>query len=186
MQRGRSAQTEANVAHCHSNSNEARFLTSWDGGCMDPRFAGLVETLAPKLERLVAMDPLQYGQLPLNMPEKGVYLFSAGRKHLYIGRSNGLRKHYYRHFQSRYGATFAFLLARKETGRFQRSYKKGVDSREGLMADPTFNAAIIAAKLKMRDMNYRYVEEPDQVRQALLEIYCAVVLKTPFNDFGTH
>jgi len=40
---------------------------------MDPRFAGLVETLAPKLERLVAMNPLQYGQLPLNMPEKGVY-----------------------------------------------------------------------------------------------------------------
>jgi len=46
------------------------------------------------------------------------------------------------------------------------------------MADPTFNAAILAAKLRMRGMNYRYVEEPDQVRQALLEIYCAVVLKT--------
>jgi predicted GIY-YIG superfamily endonuclease len=161
-------------------------LPSSNGDDMDIQFARLVETLAPKLEQLVTMKPLQYGRLPLNMPEKGVYLFSDGRKHLYIGRSNVLRKRYYRHFQSRYGATFAFLLARKETGRLLRSYKKGDDSREGLMADPTFSAAIGAAKLKMRDMNYRYVEEKDQVSQALLEIYCAVVLKTPFNDFGTH
>ncbi len=35
-------------------------------------------------------------------------------------------------------------------------------------------------------MEYRYVEEPDQNRQALLEIYCAIVLDTPYNDFGTH
>ena len=49
------------------------------------------------------------------MPEKGVYLFSRGKKHLYIGRSNVPRKRYYRHFQSKYGATFAFLLARKAT-----------------------------------------------------------------------
>ena len=29
-------------------------------------------------------------------------------------------------------------------------------------------------------------EEVDQTRQALLEIYCAVVPETPYNDFGTH
>jgi hypothetical protein len=29
-------------------------------------------------------------------------------------------------------------------------------------------------------------EEVDQTRQALLEIYCAVVLATPYNDFATH
>ena len=29
-------------------------------------------------------------------------------------------------------------------------------------------------------------EETDQNRQALLEIHCAVVLGTPYNDFGTH
>jgi len=38
----------------------------------------------------------------------------------------------------------------------------------------------------MREMDYRYVEETDQVRQTLLEVYCAVVLQTPFSDFGTH
>ena len=35
-------------------------------------------------------------------------------------------------------------------------------------------------------MEYRYVEEENQNKQALLEIYCAVVLETPYNDFGTH
>jgi len=29
-------------------------------------------------------------------------------------------------------------------------------------------------------------EEVDQTRQALLEIYCAVALATPYNDFATH
>jgi len=29
-------------------------------------------------------------------------------------------------------------------------------------------------------------EETDQNREALLEIHCAVVLGTPYNDFGTH
>jgi hypothetical protein len=153
---------------------------------MDSRFAKLVEELAPKLKDLLAMKPLRYGQLPLSMPEKGVYLFSEGRKHLYIGRSKVLRKRYYRHFRSHHGATFAFLIARQETGRLTRSYRKGEDSRVGLMQDRIFSGAFTEAKLRMRLMDYRYVEETDEVRQALLEIYCAVVLKTPFNDFGTH
>jgi hypothetical protein len=29
-------------------------------------------------------------------------------------------------------------------------------------------------------------EEVDQTRQALLEIYCALVPETPYNDFETH
>jgi hypothetical protein len=35
-------------------------------------------------------------------------------------------------------------------------------------------------------MKLRYVEEPDPLRQALLEIYAATLLKTEFNDFETH
>jgi hypothetical protein len=35
-------------------------------------------------------------------------------------------------------------------------------------------------------MEYRYAEEADQSCPALLEIYCAVVLETPYNDFGAH
>ena len=153
---------------------------------MDSRFAGLVETLAPKLETLLAMEPLRFGHLPKAMAQKGVYLFSEGQSHLYVGRSNVLRKRYQRHFRTHRSAAFAFLIARRETDRRTASYKKGDDSRDGLMKNSTFVAAFTAAKQRMRNMDYRYVEEQDQVRQALLEIYCAVVLQAQFNDFGTH
>jgi hypothetical protein len=41
-------------------------------------------------------------------------------------------------------------------------------------------------KDRIRAMDFRAVEETDQTRQTLLEVYCAVVLETPYNDFGTH
>ena len=155
---------------------------------MDPKFAALVETLAPKLDRLLHMDPLTYGALPRRMPKSGIYLFTEAGRHLYVGRSNGMRNRYGHH--CRPGAThrqayLAFLLAREATGRTKASYRAGADSRPGLMLDPTLADAFVAAKERIRAMEYRYVEEADKNRQALLEIYWAVVLGTPYNDFGT-
>jgi len=123
------------------------------------------------------------------MPASGVYLFTENGRHLYVGRSNMLRKRHARHClpgATHRQAAFAFQLAREATGRTKASYKVGDDSRVGLMLDATFSAAFTAAKERIRAMDYRYVEETDQNRQALLEIYCAVVLSTPYNDFGTH
>jgi hypothetical protein len=54
------------------------------------------------------------------------------------------------------------------------------------MLDPIFAAAFTAGKECIRGMEYRYMEEVDQTRQALLEIYAATVLGTKYNDFGTH
>src|SRR3954447_10430476 len=102
---------------------------------MDPRFATLVEKLAPKLERLLAMGPLAYGALPRDMPKSGIYLFTENGRHLYVGRSNVLRGRHGRH--CRPGAThrqaaFAFQLARETTGRTKASYRPGDGSRAGL------------------------------------------------------
>jgi hypothetical protein len=83
-------------------------------------------------------------------------------------------------------AAFAFKLAREATGKVTASYKVGKDSRTGLMLDPVFNAAFKAAKARIRAMDYRFVEETDQNAQALLEIYCTLVLKARYNDFNTH
>ncbi len=81
---------------------------------------------------------------------------------------------------------FAFMLAREGTGRIAATYRLGEGSRAGLMLGPKFAAAFVAARQRIRGMEYRFVEETDQNRQALLEIYCAVVLETPYNDCGTH
>ena len=156
---------------------------------MDPKFAALVETLAPKLAELLAMLPLAYGALPRGMPRSGVYLFTQAGRHLYVGRSNALRRRYSFHCRpgaSHQQATFAFLLAREATGRTKATYRTGAGSRTGLLLDPVFAAAFLAAKERVKKMEYRYVEEAGQNRQALLEIYCATVLGTPYNDFGTH
>jgi hypothetical protein len=78
------------------------------------------------------------------------------------------------------------LLAREATGRMKASYKAGTGSRAGLMLNPEFEQAFRDAKARIREMQYRFVEETDENRQALHEIYCAIVLGTPYNDFGTH
>jgi len=54
------------------------------------------------------------------------------------------------------------------------------------MNDKVFGRAFKAAKRRVAVMNIRYVEETDPTRQALLEIYAATALATPFNDFDTH
>ena len=54
------------------------------------------------------------------------------------------------------------------------------------MEDPTFAAAFSDAKARIRHMDVRFVEETNPVRQSLLEIYVAVVLETPYNDFDNH
>lgn len=156
---------------------------------MDSKFIAHVETLRPKLTLLLAMAPVTAVTLPTKMPQRGVYLLSEGSRHWYVGRSNDIRKRIGRH--SRPGAThrmaaFAFGLAREATGNVKATYKKGDGSRSALMENREFVAAFDAAKARIRNMDLRFVEEIDPVRQALLEIYVAEVLGTPFNDFDNH
>ena len=145
---------------------------------MDNRFRAHVESLHPSHEKLMAMAPVTALTLPPGMPAKGVYLFSEGAHHLYVGRTNRLRQRLQEHSRpsSRHdSAPFAFLLAREATGRTKATYQiKG--SRSELAADPSFAAAFTGAKQRVRAMNIRFVEEAVPLRQALLEIYVAVAL----------
>jgi hypothetical protein len=81
-------------------------------------------------------------------------------------------------------AAFAFRLAREHTGRVATYTTEG--GRAALMKDPKFSAAFNAAKERIRAMDIRFVAEGDPLRQTLLEVYCAVALGTPYNDFDTH
>jgi predicted GIY-YIG superfamily endonuclease len=156
---------------------------------MDPRFAFVVESLHSPFEQLIAMTPAGHGRLPRGMPHQGVYMFSEGDRHLYVGRSNHLRRRFGQHCRpsSQHNqAVFAFRLAREATGLTIPAYSTGEDSRAALARDPVFNGAFAAAKTRVRAMDYRCVEITDQTRQALLELYCAIALGCPYNDFNTH
>lgn len=155
---------------------------------MNKRFANLIESLHPSLAALLAMKPVTSATLPRSTPRSGIYLFSERRKHLYVGRSNRLSDRVRNHGKdaSRQNvASFAFLIARRDTGNHQATYT-AAGSREALVAEPMFAAAFLEAKRRISRMSVRYVEETDQLRQALLEMYVHVALQTPFNDFETH
>ncbi|MCI0706844.1 MAG: GIY-YIG nuclease family protein [Ignavibacteriae bacterium] len=126
--------------------------------------------------------------MPKNIPKRGIYLFSEGEKHIYVGRSNNIRNRIGNHTRpsgDSYSSTLAFRIAREETGIKKASYaKKG--SRKELERDVQFRVAFTVAKARLANADIRFVEEIDATRQALLEIYAATVLKTPFNDFDNH
>ena len=155
---------------------------------MDAAFQEYIEKLHPSFERLVSMSPVTIRSLPRGLPRQCIYLFSEGEHHLYAGRSNNFRKRLSQHSidsAQHNQAVFAFKLAREATGKTEVSYKPE-GSRGALAADPEFAQAFLSAKRHVRVMDLRYVEEADQLRQTLLEIYASMVLQTPYNDSATH
>ena len=155
---------------------------------MDSRFRKKVEKLHAKLRRLKTMPAVKRDNLPKDMPESGIYLFSERGKYMYVGRSRSLRQRLLAHGRPSSGseaATFAFILARKRMGRRRATYSPE-GSRQDLLKDPDFGNAFKEAKERVARMDIRFVEEEEPTKQALLEIYAAVALGTPHNDFGTH
>jgi hypothetical protein len=155
---------------------------------MDPGFRDLIDSLEPKYLALLSMTPVKYAALPRELPVRGIYLFSEGVKHLYVGRTNRLRARLREHCvpsSTHFAATFAFRIAREMTNRIAASYSKS-GSRPELLKDKEFADAFERAKRRIACMDLRFVEESDPTRQALLEIYAATVLKTPYNDFDNH
>jgi hypothetical protein len=155
---------------------------------MNGRFRALIEALEPKFQHLMAMPPVRYSSLPSDLPSRAIYLFSESGVHLYVGRTNSLRERLSGHCvpSAKHGsATFAFRIARKDTGMNRASYSP-VGSRASLENDPAFGLAFAKAKRCVANMDIRFVEESVPVRQALLEIYTATALSTPYNDFENH
>ena len=126
---------------------------------------------------------------PLDMPMRGVYLFSENGAHLYVGRSNSIRKRYKQHTNlgsTHNQASFAYKLASEKCKMPHPTYKKGDGKADRLKMHPDLAAEFIEAKHRVRLMDYRYVEEVVPMRQSMLEAYACIVLETPYNDFDTH
>jgi predicted GIY-YIG superfamily endonuclease len=155
---------------------------------MNHTFKLFIDSLEPMFQELTDMLPLKYRELPSNIPKRGIYLFTENRKHLYVGRTNRLRERLRGHCipsASHFTATFAFRLAREKSGLLKATYKVE-GSRKALITHEVFGPAFIEAKARISEMEIRYVEVTDPVSQALLEIYVATVLNTPYNDFDNH
>jgi len=124
--------------------------------------------------------------LPKTMPEAGIYLFSENGTSLYVGRTNNLRKRLQYHTRNNHNqATFAFLLARHETGKLKASYQPR-GSRQDLLSDPVFRTAFDDARQRIKTMNVQWVAEADPIRQTILEVFAAFQTNAKYNDFDNH
>lgn len=74
-------------------------------------------------------------------------------------------------------ATLAVKMARIATNR-PATYTPGNSARHLYSHDPTFRTRFDEARERIRAMEVRWVDETDDVRQAMLEIYAAVNLDT--------
>jgi hypothetical protein len=154
---------------------------------MNERFKELVESLDDLFQELKAMKPVKVTELPKDTPTSGIYVFYEGDTALYVGRSNRLCARLQEHGRRSAGhntAPFAFRLAREATNQTEATYS-AEGSRSDLENDPDFALAFKKAKERVRGMTVRFVEEKNQLRQALLEIYVAVALDTKYNVFKT-
>lgn len=155
---------------------------------MNAAFKEHVDALPGLLDKLLAAEPVRVSESPSSLPACGVYVLSENGTHLYVGRSDRLRARMRDHGNASSAQTksaFAFRLAREATGQTKASYRpKG--SRKDLMKDPTFSAEFVKAKARIALMDMRCIEVSDPMRQAMLEMYAALELKTPYNSFGNH
>lgn len=110
------------------------------------------------------MEPISGGP-PLDMTS-GVYLFSEGDQHLYVGRAKNITNRYDWHcipFSDHNRASFAFKLAREATANITPSYRRGESSRTGLMLNPTFVSAFIEAKARIRTCTFDTFPNPNRL-----------------------
>ena len=54
------------------------------------------------------------------------------------------------------------------------------------MKNDEYLAAFNEAKARIRLMDFRFVEENHPIKQCILQIYTAIALETPYNNFDTH
>jgi hypothetical protein len=129
----------------------------------------------------------------------GVYLFTEGGRHLYVGRTgktersaragkqsaSGFRARLAGHSRPGSGlssATFAIRLA------LEQAAKEGspiTAARSELLEHPRFPALFVAAKERITAMEFRSVEIEDDRESAVFEVYAAYMLETPYNSFAT-
>jgi len=149
-------------------------------------FTQAVKDVEQKCSALFTSPQYNMGDLPKEMPLAGVYIFSENGNALYVGRTNNLRKRLQYHTRNNHNqATFAFLLAREQTGNKRATYQKE-GSRNDLLSQPVFRSEFDNARERIKRMHVQFIEEVNPIRQAILEICAALRAKARYNDFDNH
>jgi hypothetical protein len=140
----------------------------------------------PILYEALVRSPLRFRSNLVGIAARGIYVFYENGKPLYVGRSNKLRQRILEHGRKssdQYSASFAFRLAKEEA-------ERGGVELKGTRADweknERFARLFGEARERVAKMAVRVVEVSDPVEQTMFEVYSALRLGSPYNDFDTH
>ena len=124
------------------------------------------------------------GKDPEKVHQEGVYVFYDNGKAIYVGRSNRLKTRLKEHSQEGFNrsATLAIRMAKKNMPTLQNEERKP-SVGQLIKKNSVFREKFKAAKDKIAGMEIRCVEIPDQIEQAMFEMYAILELNTEFNDF---
>lgn len=118
----------------------------------------------------------------------GVYLFSEDDGHRYVGRTRDANRRLGEHTRPsspENSAPFAFNIARRDAA----AAGLAVDGPRTVVAvRPDFVPYFIAAKERVRAMDFRVVGIEDPALSTIFEVYASIVLGTEgdYNLFETH
>jgi hypothetical protein len=145
---------------------------------MNKTFEAHVASIIPAFDDLVS--PKDRGPIP---KAAGVYILFEGNAPLLVGRSRDLNaRQAWNCSGNATQATFAFTLARVAMEHLEP--RSGTSqAKRWLMQDIRFASEFARAKERVSRMAFHWVREADPVRQALLELYTAIAMQTPFNTF---
>jgi hypothetical protein len=140
----------------------------------------------PKLlSSLISSDPLPI--VPLSAWKKlgAIYIFYHDGKPEHVGRTRNLQARIRGHLTaSHYSASFAFEQTRRAMA-LKATYRPQ-GSRAALFAEPESRAAFDMQSNRLRQMTMRYLAVESPIDQYLLELYAAMELDLPLDEFDTH
>lgn len=145
-------------------------------------FGKIVESFPVLLEELEKSTSFNREEIPQNLTQ-GIYVFYVRDVPQYVGRSGRkgrLKTRILEHSRPSSGhntATFAFLIAKEDLD------KKSLNlSRIEIEKTPEFQAA----KQRIAAMQIKFIQIEDPIAQTLFEVYAALELGTPYNNWETH
>ena len=150
---------------------------------MDAKFTEIVGQMEPLLDQLLRGTAYRGDTLQNLHVRHGIYGFFEGEMPMYVGRvgptskqpmRTRIRQHRNGHPRT---APLPTWMVRRHLGQNDITAQQiAVDYR----------SIFDQMQERVREMEVRVIEVEDCTIQAVFEIYSALVLQTPFNDFCTH
>ena len=152
---------------------------------MNAEFQATIELFPGYMKELLRYPPVRINELE-KIPKQGIYVFYEDGKPIYVGRSRNLSQRFDQHSRqssNHNSATFAFKIAKQDAANEKVDLKK---TREVLQVDPNFLPFFNKAKKRVSEMKIQVIDIEKPIEQVLFEVYAALELKTPYNDWKTH